>query len=240
MNNLHYIKDSAWNTLTWSLGVNNACAVRDILKDDYKHHEWPTTTVKFKQVGTEIVHGGLKALAWDKFLFSNLFNGPVLFDMTQHVKAPDITVVTNNITENTLGLAALGYSAKHVYSNATEGMKHLRKALQWDYNNNPILSFKDLGKSVAYLANASLVVPVALCGYEHGAAAAAAAAALLFAANQSGRLASIGKHYVPTASGSWDKATLIEVAAKAAFVAGSCYQSEMYRSALLFILNRGG
>ena len=229
MNNLDYIKESGINTFLWMAGWNNLCAARDVLKEDYKHHEWPTTTVKVKQVGTELLHLGTKGLAWDKFLTLTVCSEPVIFDMTQHVKAPDVSVITNNITGNTLGLAALGYSGKHLYTNGSEGLKHLRKTIQWDYNNNPILSFGDLGKSVAYFANAALVVPVGLCAYEHGAAAGAAAATALFAANQSYRLATIGKHYAPVAVGTgWNKATLIEVAAKVAFIA-ACYT--MYGSA---------
>jgi hypothetical protein len=177
MNNLQYIKATAWETFTWSLGKNNLDAIGEVIEGyyEYNHERLPSRMLQIKQVGTELVHIGLKYRAM-VYLASTGLSKLAGRQITME-SATNAMFLASTISSYAPGAIAIWYAGKHVYDNVTEGSKQLKAGSYQD------AASKYYG-ALSCFVNAVLIVPVGLYAYYNGAYAGTLATAGLFAANK--------------------------------------------------------
>lgn len=168
----------------WCLCTNNFNAIKDVFNDRYFYNEGDATSVtKAKQIGTELLHAGMKITSvlaiTDKMIYE--ISGLDIGFLPRWAKAYSLDISTIiNYTPTALGALAFAYAGNTCLKNLVEAKKSLGKAIKQDYDGNLSFSVSNLYEGIA---NASTVFPLYYSVRHWGLPGALVAAPLMYASS---------------------------------------------------------
>jgi hypothetical protein len=188
---------AAKNAIEWSLGYNNLHAIDAVLKDEYRYHDWQAgSLIKLKQIGTELIHAGLKYTTLSMIADKSMVKIGILAepevgtfrDLTHRLAIGGATSLFTSWAMHIAGAASLGYAGRHCIKNVNEARRVLSRVVSKRYFDHSEL-LKDVALTTLHLGNAAISAPVFYSAYKYGPQGAAFAAPAFYLVNNHGNAA---------------------------------------------------